>query len=103
MRKLLFLAGLLALTAVSTASGNDIQTASITSVSQTSRHPVVDWTLPAGVEADAIEIASKPDVGTDGQFFTENVKVFDLLDTTQTHYVGTDQLDYGTYYVHIQT
>jgi hypothetical protein len=59
--------------------------------------------LPSGVEAAALEVATSPSVGSDGSFVTENVKDFDILQPTQTTYVGSDRLDVGVYYVHVQT
>jgi hypothetical protein len=67
------------------------------------RHVTVDWTGPPnGIEFGALQIATKPDTGTDGDFFSENRVVFDLLTKGQQHYVGSDALRApGTYYVRV--
>jgi hypothetical protein len=78
------------------------QMITITNVSVSpDRHVTVDWTGPPnGIEFGALEIATKPDIGTDGEFFSENVVVYDLLTKGQQHYVGSDPLEApGTYYV----
>lgn len=71
------------------------------SVSHVKRHPAATWTLPAGVKSQVVEVATHPDVGSDGYFFTENVKVFDLLEEAQTSWLDSDQLTPGIYYVHV--
>ena len=47
------------------------------------------------------EVASSPATSTDGYFFSENVKAFDVLQEGQTNWVCDSQLDPGVYYVHI--
>ena len=75
---------------------------SMTRVGHVQRHPTATWTLPAGVTAETVEIATRPDVATDGSFFTENVKVFDVLGPDeQGAWTYASQLDPGTYYVHV--
>ena len=66
-------------------------------------HPWAEWTLPPGADAQTIEIASAPEVGTDGAFWMENVEEFDLLEDDQTRYLSTSRLDPGTYYVHVSS
>jgi hypothetical protein len=73
----------------------------LTSVGSVSRHPTATWTLPPGVQAKVAEVATSPATGSDGYFFNENVKAFDVLTDTQTSWTDTFQLDPGTYYVHI--
>lgn len=76
---------------------------SLVAVGHTEQHPTASWTLPAGVEAQVIEIATSPTQGTDGSFFTENTVLFDLLEDGQTFYTSSDKrLKTGaTYYVHM--
>jgi hypothetical protein len=73
----------------------------LASVGSVSRHPTATWTLPPGVQAKVAEVATSPATGSDGYFFFENVKAFDVLTDTQTSWTDTFQLDPGTYYVHI--
>lgn len=65
------------------------------------RHPAASWTLPPGVTSQVAEVATSPATSTDGYFFSENVKAFDILEPTQTSWVYNYQLDPGIYYVHI--
>jgi len=74
----------------------------LTRVGNVQRHPSAAWTLPTGVTSDVIEIATKPDGGSDGSFFTENVVVFDPLQPTQTSWLSSKQLRPRTYYVHVK-
>jgi hypothetical protein len=74
----------------------------LASVGHTKRHPSARWTLPSDVQAQVIEIATKPDAGSDGQFFSENVVVFDLLRETDTEWLDSDRLEPGSYFVHIK-
>src|SRR5512133_3539473 len=73
----------------------------LTSVSHVDRHPAATWTLPPGVTSQVAEVATSPATSTDGYFFFENVKAFDVLQETQTSWVYNSQLDPGLYYVHI--
>jgi hypothetical protein len=73
----------------------------LTSVSHVDRHPAATWTLPSGVTSQVAEVATSPATSTDGYFFSENVKAFDVLQETQTNWVYNYQLDPGLYYVHI--
>jgi hypothetical protein len=73
----------------------------LTSVGHVQRHPEAYWSLPPGVKAKIAEVATSPATSTDGAFFFENVKAFDLLEDSQTHWIYNFQLDPGTYYVHI--
>jgi hypothetical protein len=73
----------------------------LTSVSHVNRHPAATWTLPPGVQSKVAEVATSPATSTDGYFFDENVKAFEVLQDTQTNWVYNSQLDPGTYYVHI--
>jgi hypothetical protein len=71
------------------------------SVNHVDRHPEANWSLPAGVKSKVAEVAISPATSTDGYFFSENVKAFDVLEDSQTRWVYNFQLDPGTYYVHI--
>ena len=73
----------------------------LVSVSHVQRHPAATWTLPPGVKPQVAEVATSPATSTDGYFFSENVKAFDLLQSGQTNWVYNSQLDPGIYYVHI--
>jgi hypothetical protein len=80
------------------------QMITITNVSVSpDRHVTVDWTGPPnGIEFGSLQIATKPDAGTDGNFFSENVVEYDLLTKGQKHWVGTDPLQAaGTYYARV--
>jgi hypothetical protein len=66
------------------------------------RHPAARWTLPPNVEAWSVQVATRPDRGSDGQFFSENVVVFDLVRATDTEWLDADRLKAGTYYVHVR-
>jgi hypothetical protein len=73
----------------------------ILTADQVSGHPTATWSLPPGVTAQVAEVAIAPTVGSDGYFFAENRKAFDLLQETQTTWTSTYPLDPGTYYIHI--
>jgi hypothetical protein len=73
----------------------------LTSVSHVDRHPAATWTLPPGVKSQIAEVATSPATSTDGYFFRENVKAFDLLEEAQRNWVYNLQLDPGVYYVHV--
>lgn len=98
MRRAVLLAALV-LGGLPTAAGATPPT--LTSVSQTSGHITATWTLAPGTEARVIEAATDPATGSDGYFFSENVKRFSTLETTQTSYTATYANDPGTYYVHV--
>jgi len=73
----------------------------LTAVGQTQRHLTAMWSLAPAGESTVIEAATSPNTGSDGYFFTENVVVFDTLESLQTSYLSTSQVDPGTYYVHV--
>jgi hypothetical protein len=73
----------------------------LVSTSHVQRHPAATWTLPPGVKAAVAEVATSPATSTDGYFFQENLKAFDVLQDTQTNWVYNSQLDPGVYYLHI--
>jgi hypothetical protein len=70
------------------------------------RHVVASISLSAYGEVWGAQVATKPDRGTDGDFFTENRVIYDFWGGSQsathsTQYVSTDPLDPGTYYLMI--
>ena len=74
----------------------------LTSVGHVQRHPEARWTLPpTGAPAWVLEIARRPETGSNGYFFEENRVVFEILERTQTHFLDDERLDPGTYYVHV--
>jgi hypothetical protein len=73
----------------------------LVAVSHVKRHPQASWVLAPGSEAAFIQVATSPEVGTDGYFFEENVEDTDVLEAGQTHWLSTSQLDPGTYFVHV--
>jgi len=49
-----------------------------------------------------IEVATRPDVGSDGKFYSENVVIWDLVNYPQKWYKSSStKLKSGTYYWHI--
>ena len=61
----------------------------ILTVGQVSQHPTATWSLPVGVEAKVVEVATDPATGSDGYFFFENVKAFDVPQPTDTAWTYT--------------
>jgi hypothetical protein len=105
LMKLLAVIGLLAVVIAVPAASGAGQMIDITAATVgPDRHVTVDWTGPPnGIEFGALEVATKPDRGTDAHFFEENVVVFDLLDRGQQHYVSSEALQGpGTYYVAVR-
>jgi hypothetical protein len=49
----------------------------------------------------SVQVAAGWRSSTDGYFFQENVKAFDLLEGSQTNWVYNSQLDPGVYYVYV--
>jgi hypothetical protein len=66
------------------------------------RHPTARWTLPQNVEAWSVEVATRPETGSDGRFFSEYAVVFDSVRMTDTEWLDSDRLKPGTYYVHVR-
>jgi hypothetical protein len=73
----------------------------LTSVRHIDGRPAATWTLPSGVTSQVVEVATSPATSTDGDFFSENVEAFDLLEDAQTSWVDDFQLDPGVYYLHV--
>ena len=71
------------------------------SVGHVKRHPKATWVLPPDSEAAVAEVATSPEIGSDGYFFDENVKAFDVLEAGQTTWLDSSALKPGTYYVHV--
>jgi hypothetical protein len=92
MRILVFLATLVASILLSSGSALAAPPVILT-VGQVSQHPTATWSLPAGVESRVVEVATAPATGSDGYFFAENVKAFDVPQPTDTSWTYTYQLD----------
>jgi hypothetical protein len=73
----------------------------LVSAGHTDRHPTALWTLPPGVEARLVEVATAVTQASDGHFFTENTVVRSNVEPTQTSWIYRTQLDPGTYYLHV--
>jgi len=75
----------------------------LVAVGHVDQRPTARWTLPPGVEAQAVEIATEPALQSDGGFLDENLVVFDLVEAAQTSYRPSNRrLKTGiTYYVHM--
>lgn len=58
--------------------------------------------LPQWVEASAIEVATRPETASDGQFWRENVVIYDPVAERDTEWVYEERLRVGTYYVHVR-
>jgi hypothetical protein len=71
------------------------------SVGETLRHPTASWSLPAGVLARVVEVATSSATGADGSFDPATVAAGDVLDDAQTSWTGGYALAPGTYYVHV--
>lgn len=74
----------------------------ITSATHVDGHAKVTWTLPPGWTPNVIAIASKPDVGSDGSFFTENLVDGGILRAGQTEFLSSSRLEPRTYFVRLQ-
>lgn len=70
-------------------------------VGDVSQHPTATWSLPSGVQAQVVEVATSPTTGSDGYFFFENVEAFSVPQATDTSWTYGFQLAPGTYYVHV--
>jgi len=73
----------------------------ILSVGHQARHPVVVFSAPKSDHV-VIEMATKPDRGTDGSFFSENQVEFDLMTDSEIaagRWLSESQINPGTYYV----
>lgn len=71
------------------------------SVGSQALHPTATFSAPKSDHV-VVEIATKPDRASDGEFLTENIVVFDLLADSEIQtgrWLYESQLDPGTYYV----
>jgi hypothetical protein len=75
----------------------------LVSVGHVRGHPSATWTLPPGVRPETIEVATQALVATDGSFFSEYVKEFDVVSDQprRTTWLSAEKLDPGRYYVHV--
>jgi len=94
-----FLAVAASLVFVSSASAQPPVLSSVTV--STDRHPSAQFSAPKASDA-TVYFASKPDRGTDGGFYSENIVASDFLTADEIQagsWTYSDQLDPGTYYV----
>jgi hypothetical protein len=63
----------------------------LVSVTDVKRHPSATWALPPNVKPRVVEVATRPDVASDGSFFFENVKAMDVLEDFQTTWLSAYQ------------
>lgn len=66
------------------------------------RHPTASWVLPSGVGAQAVEVATSPDVTSDGSFLATNTVAYDVLASTDSAWTWARPLALGTFYVHVE-
>jgi hypothetical protein len=65
------------------------------------RHISATWSGPY-LDFGAIQIATQPSIGSDGDFFHENWVRFDLLGAGQTSWTDSEQIEHpGTYYLRL--
>jgi hypothetical protein len=74
----------------------------ITSATAVDRHAKVTFSIPSGWTPNVIVIATTPDVGSDGTFFTENYADGGILNKGDTEFLSSTALQPGTYYVRIE-
>jgi hypothetical protein len=68
----------------------------------TDRVPTATWTLPAGVEARIVEVASSASVDSDGYFQSSALESGGLLSPSDTTWTDAFQLEPGRiYYLHV--
>jgi hypothetical protein len=73
----------------------------VTSVGSVARHPTITFSAPKADHV-VVEIASKSDRASDGEFLSENNKVFDVMTDSEIQtgrWLYASQLDPGTYNV----
>lgn len=73
----------------------------LTSVSQQDRHPIATFSAPRS-DLVVVQVASKPDRASNGDFLAENRVVYDVLTDSEAQsgsWKDDRQLDPGTYYV----
>jgi hypothetical protein len=75
----------------------------LVSVGHVRGHPSASWTLPPGVEPQTVEVATQSLVASDGSFFQEYVKIFDVVSDqpSRTTWLSAEKLNPGRYYVHV--
>jgi hypothetical protein len=68
----------------------------------TDLHATATWSLPAGVEAKLVEVASSPSVDADGYFQADTLEAGAVLTPSQTAWTDAYQLEPSrTYYLHV--
>ena len=73
----------------------------ITSATALNGQAKITFSIPSDWTPIVISIATKPDVGSDGAFFTENYADGGILTTGDTEFLSSTALQPGTYYVQI--
>src|SRR3954447_9812761 len=76
----------------------------LASVGSQARHPTATFSAPKA-DHGVIEIATRPDRATDGDFLDENVVAFDIFTDAELQagrWLNGSQLDPGVYYVMIR-
>lgn len=71
------------------------------SVGSQALHPTATFSAPKS-DSDVIQVATRPDRASNGEFLTENVVVFDVLADSEIQtgrWLYESQIDPGTYYV----
>lgn len=100
-RRILTASAAAALTALFLVGTAAAQPPTLSSVSQTNRHPSASFSAP-GADDATIYLATKPDRATDGSFLQENVKEIGFLTTDEVQrgtWFDSSQVDPGLYYV----
>lgn len=72
----------------------------ITAASVPNRHVSITWVGPP-IEFGAVQIATRPETGTDGDFFSENRVEYAILAAGQSAWLSSDPIGPGTYYVRV--
>jgi hypothetical protein len=72
------------------------------SVGANDLHATATWSLPPGVQAQLVEVASTPSVDTDGYFQSYALEAGGILSASDTTWTDSFELEPGrTYYVHV--
>jgi hypothetical protein len=100
MKKLALLLSAAGLALIGAASATASGPITITSASVANRHVSITWVGP-NIQFGAVQIATSPQTGTNGDFFSENRVQFDLLAQGQTAWLDSDPITPGTYYARV--
>ena len=100
MKRIIIAAAAFALIVPASALGQGSLNVTSISVSP-DRHVSATWSGPF-LDFGALQIATQPLTGTDGDFYTENQIVYELIAPGQTNWTDSDQIEHpGTYYLRI--